>query len=135
MDGGQHDSGLSILEYVKYHCFPNIRPINAMLKAHRRNDLYAYSTMLEAFDSVRQLGSWQSRCKLKLWNLEDHQGLHARVCIGEALTYTRAYIPTFPCHKKEISASTIMGLTWMNIQWDHLNLIYTHECNGFPEIA
>ena len=57
------------------------------------------------------------------------------VCIREAFTYIRAYILTFPCHKKEITTSTIMDMTWLDIQGTISNLIYAQECNGFSEIA
>lgn len=52
MDGGHFCDCISIFEYMKDHCAPNIGTINAMLKVYGRNDMFAKARDL--FEAIKQ---------------------------------------------------------------------------------
>nr|UPT48680.1 pentatricopeptide repeat protein AaPPR598 [Agave angustifolia]UPT49842.1 pentatricopeptide repeat protein AaPPR414 [Agave angustifolia] len=51
LDGGYPCDCISIFEYMKGHCIPNIGTINAMLKVYGRNDMFAKAK--ELFESMK----------------------------------------------------------------------------------
>lgn len=53
MDGGHIADCISIFEYMKSHCMPNIGTINTMLKVYAWNDMF--SEAKELFEHVRRV--------------------------------------------------------------------------------
>lgn len=51
LDGGYPCDCISIFEYMKDHCAPNIGTINAMLKVYGRSDMFAKAKVL--FESIK----------------------------------------------------------------------------------
>ena len=51
LDGGYPCDCISIFEYMKDHCIPNIGTINAMLKVYGLNDMFAKAK--ELFESIK----------------------------------------------------------------------------------
>ncbi|KAK8933279.1 Pentatricopeptide repeat-containing protein [Platanthera zijinensis] len=55
LDGGYSNECISIYEYMKEHCDPNIGTINAMLKVYGRSDMFPKAK--ELFESIKNMRS------------------------------------------------------------------------------
>lgn len=55
LDGGHVNDCISIFQYMKDHCAPNIGTINAMLKVYGRNDMF--SKAKELFEEINKVKS------------------------------------------------------------------------------
>ncbi|XVF59262.1 hypothetical protein PTKIN_Ptkin07bG0261400 [Pterospermum kingtungense] len=55
LDGGHVNDCISIFQYMKDHCAPNIGTVNAMLKVHGRNDMF--SKAKELFEEINKAKS------------------------------------------------------------------------------
>lgn len=55
MDGGHIDDCVSIFEYMKNHCAPNVGTVNTMLKVYSQNDMFSKAKVL--FEEVKVTNS------------------------------------------------------------------------------